>query len=157
VSSVCRREDSLEKATKIAPLELSLRFLASGNLNSLEDWMVITAIVGAVLLAGPQSAEAAAAAQNSGVHSPVIGDLAEDTAFWSNVLRYVSYFFSVLLGTAYVALKPIVELMKRPTTAVLVILGTGALYFFVSTTVSAMLGLNDIIDYEPSSIVTPLK
>mmetsp|Transcript_9579 Transcript_9579/g.18996 ORF Transcript_9579/g.18996 Transcript_9579/m.18996 type:complete len:193 (+) Transcript_9579:720-1298(+) len=81
-------------------------------------------------------------------------DLAENEDFWANVLRYVSYFFSVLLGTAYVAFKPILELLKRPTTAVLVILATLGLYFFVSTTVTAMLGVEEF-EYEPSSIVTP--
>ena len=84
-----------------------------------------------------------------------IADLAEDTDFWANVLRYISYFFSVLLGTAYVAIKPLIELLKRPTTAVLVIAGVAVVYIFVSTTVGAMLGMNDIIEYSPSSIVTP--
>lgn len=81
-------------------------------------------------------------------------DLAENEDFWANVLRYVSYFFSVLLGTAYVAFKPILELLKRPTTAVLVVLATVGLYLFVSTTVTAMLGVEEF-EYEPSSIVTP--
>lgn len=89
--------------------------------------------------------------------SQMVADLAENTDFWANVLRYVSYFFSVLLGTVYVALKPLGELLKRPTTAVLVVVGGAALYFFVSTTVSAMLGLNDLVEYHPSSIVTPMQ
>lgn len=87
-------------------------------------------------------------------HHVSMYDLAENEDFWANVLRYVSYFFSVLLGTAYVAFKPILELLKRPTTAVLVIGAAVGLYFFVSTTVSAMLGMNEY-GYEPSSIVTP--
>lgn len=85
----------------------------------------------------------------------VLADLAENSDFWANVLRYISYFFSVLLGTAYVAVKPVAELLRRPRTAVLVIAAAVLLYLFVSTTVSAMLGLNDLVDYEPSSIVTP--
>ncbi len=87
-------------------------------------------------------------------HHVSMFDLAENEDFWANVLRYVSYFFSVLLGTAYVAFKPILELLKRPTTAVLVIGAAIGLYYFVSTTVSAMLGVNEY-GYEPSSIVTP--
>jgi hypothetical protein len=80
--------------------------------------------------------------------------LAENEDFWANVLRYISYFFSVLLGTAYVAFKPIVALLKRPTTAVLVVAAFAGLYFFVSTTVKAMIGVDEFA-YEPSSIVTP--
>ncbi|EFN54403.1 hypothetical protein CHLNCDRAFT_15860, partial [Chlorella variabilis] len=57
--------------------------------------------------------------------------------FWGNVLRYISYFFSVLLGTAYIAVKPLIELMKKPTTAVLVVGGLAGLFFFVSFTVQA--------------------
>jgi len=87
-------------------------------------------------------------------HPNVLADIAENEDFWANVLRYVSYFFSVLLGTAYVAFKPILELLKRPTTAILVIAGAAGLYYFVSSTVSMMLGVNEFT-YEPSSIVTP--
>jgi hypothetical protein len=106
----------------------------------------------------PGAADAAtlAVSNNHSIYSANnIADLAENEDFWGNVLRYVSYFFSVLLGTAYVALKPIVELLKRPTTAILVILGAAGLYLFVSTTVSAMLGVNEF-EYDPSSIVTPM-
>jgi ABC-type dipeptide/oligopeptide/nickel transport system permease component len=85
----------------------------------------------------------------------LVADIAENSDFWANVLRYVSYFFSVLLGTVYVALKPVAQLLQRPRTAVLVIAAAVLLYLFVSTTVSAMLGLNDLVEYEPSSIVTP--
>lgn len=85
----------------------------------------------------------------------LVADLAENSDFWANVLRYVSYFFSVLLGTVYVALKPVAQLLQRPRTAVLVVAAAVLLYLFVSTTVSAMLGLNDLVEYEPSSIVTP--
>ena len=88
---------------------------------------------------------------------PALGDLAENDEFWGNVGRYISYYFSVLLGTAYVAVRPLAELLKRPQTAALVVLGVGALLFFVQFTVSAMLGMNDVVGYEPSSIVTPLN
>ncbi len=62
--------------------------------------------------------------------------------FWSNVGRYGSYFFSVLLGTAYTAVKPIGGLLRRPVSAVLTISAIIGLYIFVSTTVTAMLGVN---------------
>lgn len=62
--------------------------------------------------------------------------------FWSNVLRYISYFFSVLLGTAYTAVKPLGGLLRKPVTAVATVTGIVLLYIFVSSTVTAMLGVN---------------
>lgn len=62
--------------------------------------------------------------------------------FWSNILRYVSYFFSVLLGTAYTAVKPIGGFLKKPVSAVITVAAFIGLYIFVSSTVNAMLGVN---------------
>lgn len=62
--------------------------------------------------------------------------------FWPNLLRYGTYFFSVLLGTVYTALKPIGGLLKRPVTAVFTIAAIVGLLVFVSTTVRAMLGVS---------------
>lgn len=90
----------------------------------------------------------------SSLNSADLYTLAENEDFWANVLRYISYFFSVLLGTAYVAFKPVVALLKRPTTAILVIVAFAGLYYFVSTTVKAMIGVDEFT-YEPSSLVTP--
>jgi hypothetical protein len=61
--------------------------------------------------------------------------------FWSNVGRYGSYFFSVLLGTAYTAVKPIGGLLRKPVTAVFTLAALAALAVFVTTTVRAMLGV----------------
>jgi hypothetical protein len=127
------------------------------DITSTGTWCLVLALLAGVFLV-PGAADAAtlAVSNNHSIYSANnIADLAENEDFWGNVLRYVSYFFSVLLGTAYVALKPIVELLKRPTTAILVILGAAGLYLFVSTTVSAMLGVNEF-EYDPSSIVTPM-
>ena len=70
--------------------------------------------------------------------------------FWVNVSRYGRYFITVLLGTAYISVKPVLQLLKRPKTAVAVIVGLVALYLFVSTTVQAMLGVSNPLDYQPS-------
>ena len=70
--------------------------------------------------------------------------------FWVNVSRYGRYFITVLLGTAYISVKPVLQLLKRPKTAVAVIIGLVALYLFVSTTVQAMLGVSNPLDYQPS-------
>lgn len=127
------------------------------DIASTSTWCLVLALLAGVFLV-PDAADAATSSisnSHSIYSADNIADLAENEDFWGNVLRYVSYFFSVLLGTAYVALKPIVELLKRPTTAILVILGATGLYLFVSTTVSAMLGVNEF-EYDPSSIVTPM-
>lgn len=142
-----------------APMELMQRLLAvSESTPSSRTWAIIGMLASVTLLAHPGIALAdhLPTAATTSLPQP-IADLAENEDFWANVLRYISFYFSVLLGTAYVAIKPIIELLKRPTTAILVIIGGAALYFFVSTTVGAMLGMNDIIDYEPSSIVTPMQ
>ena len=55
--------------------------------------------------------------------------------------RYGSYFFSVLLGTAYTAVKPIGGLLRKPATAAATLAALAALLLFVTSTVSAMLGL----------------
>jgi hypothetical protein len=139
-------------------LDLLQRLYLSGfGMNEGISLVGIGMLGAAVLLATAEPAAAASIrdASVSGVAPNEIASIAENSDFWANVLRYVSYFFSVLLGTAYVALKPVVELLKRPTTAVLVVAGAAVLYFFVSTTVSAMLGINDLVEYNPSSIVTP--
>ena len=94
-------------------------------------------------------AESQAAVQH--FHHPEIFQLATgDSDFWVNVSRYGRYFITVLLGTAYITVKPVLQLLKRPKTAIAVILGLLALYFFVSTTVQAMLGVSNPLEYQPS-------
>lgn len=94
-------------------------------------------------------AESQAAVQH--LHHPESFQLATgDSDFWVNVSRYGRYFITVLLGTAYITVKPILQLLKRPKTAIAVILGLLALYFFVSTTVQAMLGVSNPLEYQPS-------
>eukprot|EP00878_Enallax_costatus_P008314 GHUV01008692.1.p1 GENE.GHUV01008692.1~~GHUV01008692.1.p1 ORF type:complete len:206 (+),score=46.55 GHUV01008692.1:184-801(+) len=104
-----------------------------------------------VYLAPTDAATAADAAQH---HQPLY-TIAEggEEEFWSNVARYGRYFFSVLLGTAYVAVKPLLDAFKRPTTAILAIAlivgGTVLLRF----TLNAMLGIDEPFVYEPGNVV----
>lgn len=95
--------------------------------------LVLAAVLGGALLLG--SVEPALASGDASGPPQLLGDLAENEDFWGNVVSYISYFFSVLLGTAYIAVKPIIELMKKPGTAVLVVAGTASLIWFVSFTV----------------------
>lgn len=62
--------------------------------------------------------------------------------FWSNLARYGRYFVTVLLGTAYTAIRPLGGLLRRPLSAFIVVSVLVGLYFFVSATLSGMLGAN---------------
>lgn len=119
---------------------LTQRLLAASSPGDSRMLLLAAALVGVAALAAPQPA----LADNHYHHTAqLLADVAEGEDFWSNVLRYISYFFSVLLGTAYVAVKPLVELFKRPTTAVLALGAIAGLVAFVSFTVKAMLGVSD--------------
>ena len=108
------------------------------------------ALAGILLLSFGYAAECQAATQQT--HGSEVFQLAsEDSEFWVNVSRYGRYFITVLLGTAYISVKPVLELLKRPKTAFLVLTGIAVLYLFVSTTVQAMLGVSNPLDYQPSS------
>lgn len=109
----------------------------------------VTITAGAFVLALTLPTASQAAVQH--VHQPELFQLASgDSDFWVNVSRYGRYFITVLSGTAYIGLKPILGLLKRPKTAVAVVLAVIALYLFVSTTVQAMLGVSNPLDYQPS-------
>lgn len=71
--------------------------------------------------------------------------------FWSNLARYGRYFVTVLLGTAYTAVKPLGNLLKNPVTAAITVGVIAGLYFFVNATLKGMLGVNQepltLLDY----------
>jgi Protein of unknown function (DUF751) len=87
--------------------------------------------------------------------SAPVFDLSQDTPFWENIARYGQYFFSVMLGTGYVMLKPFAGLLKRPVTAVLLIAFVIGFGLFLKTTVNAMLGKDDLFEYDPINDVRP--
>lgn len=95
--------------------------------------------------------DAASAADSvAGGHSHVsaaIGDIAENEDFWANVGAYGRYFVSVMAGTAYVMTKPLTEAMKQPKTAVVAVIGTGTLLYFVAFAVKLMLGVDESFEY----------
>ena len=72
------------------------------------------------------------------------GPLVEE--FWENVTRYIAYFFTVASGGAYAIVKPITELLRKPITAVLVIIALGGGAVITYLTLSSMLGLSDSPD-----------
>ena len=60
---------------------------------------------------------------------------------------YGRYFVSVMLGTAYIMTKPFAEALKRPKTAVFVVIGTVGLFWFLTAAVKLMLGVDESFDY----------
>lgn len=72
--------------------------------------------------------------------------LAENEDFWNNLVQYARFFVSVLVGTAYVAFKPIAGLLRKPGSAIGVLIGAAAFAYFIKATVTAMLGSADPID-----------
>lgn len=69
------------------------------------------------------------------------GPLMED--FWDNMRRYALYALTVSTGAIYTLLEPIVELLKNPISAVLILLILGGGFYVVSQVVTAMVGLSD--------------
>ncbi|XP_073279210.1 uncharacterized protein [Primulina huaijiensis] len=69
------------------------------------------------------------------------GPLMEE--FWDNMRRYGLFVLTVSTGAIYTLLQPIVELLKNPISAILILAIIGGGFFIVSQVVSAMIGLSD--------------
>jgi hypothetical protein len=71
------------------------------------------------------------------------GPLVEE--FWDNMRRYALYVVTVSTGVAYTVLQPIVELLKNPVTALLIVAVLAGSGFLVSQVLNAMVGNSDFI------------
>lgn len=71
------------------------------------------------------------------------GPLMEE--FWDNVRRYGFYFFTVVSGGLYSLAKPLLDLLKDPSTQILVLIAVTGTFYLMYLTVSTMLGLNDFV------------
>ena len=69
------------------------------------------------------------------------GPLMEE--FWDNVRRYALYALTVSTGAIYTIFQPIVELLKNPISAILVLVIIGGSIYIVSQILSAMVGVSD--------------
>ncbi|OAY43441.1 uncharacterized protein LOC110621288 [Manihot esculenta] len=69
------------------------------------------------------------------------GPLMEE--FWDNVRRYALYALTVSTGALYTIFQPIVELLKNPISAVLIVIIFGGSIFLISQVLSAMVGVTD--------------
>ena len=87
----------------------------------------------------------AAGAVEAAHHAPgVLGDVASNDDFWDNTGRFVRYFFSVLLGTAYVALKPLWDAVKKgPVSALGTVGAIAGSLVLIYTILQTMLGSMD--------------
>lgn len=69
------------------------------------------------------------------------GPLVEE--FWDNVRRYGLYALTVSTGALYTIFRPIVDLLKNPISAILIIALFGGSIFIVSQVLSAMVGVSE--------------
>ncbi|KAJ8759201.1 hypothetical protein K2173_004639 [Erythroxylum novogranatense] len=69
------------------------------------------------------------------------GPLMEE--FWDNVRRYALYALTVSTGALYTILLPIVELLKNPISAILVLVIFGGSLYIVSQVLYAMVGVSE--------------
>lgn len=69
------------------------------------------------------------------------GPLAEE--FWENVRRYALYTLTVSTGAIYTIFQPILELLKNPISAVLILVILGGGVFIVYQVVATMVGVNE--------------
>lgn len=69
------------------------------------------------------------------------GPLVEE--FWDNMRRYGLYILTVSTGVIYTIFEPILELLKNPISAILIIIILGGSIYLVSQVLSAMFGISE--------------
>ncbi|XP_040382130.1 uncharacterized protein LOC121054961 [Oryza brachyantha] len=112
-----------------------------GRTCGLPTWALVGGITAGVAAALALSAGAGPAAA-LGPEGPLVEE------FWDNMRRYALYALTVSTGVAYTLLQPIVELLKNPVTALLIIAVIAGSGFLVSQVLNAMVGNSDFIyDY----------
>jgi hypothetical protein len=131
------------------PTHLSFVSCLSGHAGA-----QVTLGLAVALLALTWASEPAAAADGMQQHSiqPIM-DIAEGEEFWGNVAKYGRYFVTVMLGTGYVMVQPLIAAFKKPVTAILAVVGLGGGFLVLKFVLNAMLGIEEAFDYEPGSIV----
>lgn len=73
-----------------------------------------------------------------------------EVPFWANMVKYARFSISIMVGFAFMFGRPIVNLLKKPQTAILVIGGGYGGYKFFKWTIETMLGMSDpdTLNYE---------
>ncbi|EER88230.1 hypothetical protein BDA96_10G142200 [Sorghum bicolor] len=145
--AVARPHESIAAATDQESHHHPRQELAAGGGGgrtrtcALPTWALIGGITAGVavalaLSAGPGAGPALAL-------GPPEGPLVEE--FWDNMRRYALYVVTVSTGVAYAVLQPIVELLKNPVTALLIVAVLAGSGFLVSQVLNAMVGNSDFI------------
>ncbi|GMI72667.1 hypothetical protein like AT4G16410 [Hibiscus trionum] len=111
-----------QRAQVLPPTEFS-RFVVVGAVSMGLALLLMEADVQKALALGPE------------------GPLVEE--FWDNVRRYALYALTVSTGAIYTIVLPILELLKNPISAVLILVILGGGIFIVSQILSAMVGVTD--------------
>ena len=76
--------------------------------------------------------------------TPPLFDLAGgEVPFWANMVKYARFSISIMVGFAFMFGRPVVNLLKKPQTAVLVIGGAYGGFRFFKWTIETMVGMND--------------
>ncbi|TKW35744.1 hypothetical protein SEVIR_2G395000v4 [Setaria viridis] len=109
-----------------------------GRTCALPTWALIGGITAGVGVALALSAGAGPALA-LGPEGPLVEE------FWDNMRRYALYALTVSTGVAYTVLQPIVELLKNPVTALLIVVVIAGSGFLVSQVLNAMVGNSDFI------------
>ncbi|KAL6657619.1 hypothetical protein ACP70R_005399 [Stipagrostis hirtigluma subsp. patula] len=131
--------ESIEAAAAAAPETTHPRQETdSGRTCGLPTWALIGGITAGVAAALALSA-GAGPAQALGPEGPLVEE------FWDNMRRYALYALTVSTGVAYAVLQPIVELLKNPVTALLIVAVLAGSGFLVSQVLNAMVGNSDFI------------
>lgn len=110
--------------------------------------MVCVSALAALVAVGGLDADgvalAAEAADNARAGRDAVFELAGgEVPFWANMVKYARFSISIMVGFAYMFGRPVVNLMKKPQTAALVVAAAAGGYVFFKFTIETMLGLND--------------
>ncbi|CAL5085509.1 unnamed protein product [Urochloa decumbens] len=135
-------QESIEAAATESKLRQEAGPAAEGSSRTcaLPTWALIGGITAGVAVALALSAGAGPALA-LGPEGPLVEE------FWDNMRRYALYVVTVSTGVAYTVLQPIVELLKNPVTALLIVAVLAGSGFLVSQSqvLNAMVGNSDFI------------
>ncbi|XP_031486750.1 uncharacterized protein LOC116255131 [Nymphaea colorata] len=133
--TICKNfQDMLEQSPSKNSTPLELPDELSSSIESRRILLCAASLGFALLLMGLDENSKALAL---GPEGPLVEE------FWDNVRRYGLYALTVSTGAIYTILEPIVELLKNPLSALLLILIIGGSGYLIYQVLSAMFGISD--------------
>ncbi|KAG8099404.1 hypothetical protein GUJ93_ZPchr0013g37130 [Zizania palustris] len=138
-SSSNKKQTLEEEPTEVEEEEGAGGGGAGGRTCELPTWGLVGGIAAGVAVALALSAVGAGPAAAMGPEGPLVEE------FWDNMRRYALYAVTVSTGFAYTLLEPIVELLKNPITALLIVAFIAGSGLLVSQVLNAMAGNSDFI------------